>query len=90
MLTSQMQWRGVPPMLVLAVDVLLGGQLLHSIQVALLGCLEQSHLPSQQVGYVTVLLVLDHVQRSQVVTVTAVQISTILGGEGSEKGARRE
>lgn len=73
-----MQGSGVSSMFVLAINILLCDQLLHSIKVAFLGRIQQSCLTSEEVGYVTVLLVLDHVQRSEVVPVATVYVSSIL------------
>ncbi len=80
-------------MFVLAVDILLRNQFLHSIEITLLGRVEESWLASQEVGDVAVLLVLNHIQRSEVVPVTTVYISSVLrrggGREGGREGGRQ-
>lgn len=72
-----MQRGGISPLLVSAVDVLSSEKLLHAIQVPLLGCIQQSTVPPQQVRQVTLLL-LHQVQTGQVVPVPTIHIRSML------------
>ncbi len=66
-------------MLVPAVYVLCSEQLLDSVQAPLLGCVQESAVSSQQVSEIPLLL-LHEVQASQVVTVTAADVGSMLKG----------
>ena len=75
-------------MLVAAVNVLRGKELLHPVQVPpCLAGIEEGHLPPEEVHQVSI-LVLDHLQGGQVILVLTVGIRTILHKEsdGEEDG----
>lgn len=74
-----MKWSGVPPLLVPTVDVVRSEELLHSVQVPFLSCIQESAVPTQQVCQVR-LLVTHQVKARQVVTVTTIHIGTMLMG----------
>ena len=76
--TSQVQWGGVPPSLVPAVDVTGRDQLPHAVDVPVLGGIEEGRVPPEEVRYVPVLLRLHHVQRSQVVPIATIHVCAVL------------
>ena len=85
--TCQVERGGISSMLVAAVNVLRGKELLHPVQVPPLGGIEEGHLPPEEVHQVSI-LVLDHLQGGQVILVLTVGIRTILHkkSDGEEDG----
>lgn len=75
--TCQVERGGVSAMLVPAVDVLRSQEFLDSVQVTLLGSIKKGSLSPEQVNQITI-LVLDYLQRCQVVLVLTIWVSTIL------------
>ena len=75
--TCQVERGGVSAILVPAVDVLRGQELLDPVQVTLLGGIKKGSLSPEQVNQITV-LVLDHLQRCQVVFVLTISVSAML------------
>ena len=75
--TCQMEEGGVAALFVSAVDIFCGEQLLHAVEVAFLGRVEQSCVSSEQVRQVAVLL-LDQVKRREVVPVATVDVRSTL------------
>lgn len=74
-----MQRGGVASLRVAAVDVVGAAQLLHPRQAALLGCVQQGGVSTQQVLDVGV-AVLDQVQRRVPISVLLGGVGTVLGG----------
>jgi hypothetical protein len=64
-------------MLITAVDILWSDKFLDSVEVPLLGGVQQGIVTTQQVSNITI-VTLHHVQWGQVVTVTTVNISSML------------
>lgn len=64
-------------MLVTAVDILWSDKFLDTVEVSLLGGVEQGIITSQKVSNITV-VTLHHVQWGQIITVTAINISSML------------
>ena len=75
--TCKMEEGGVSSLLIATVDVLWSEEFLDSVEVSLLGSIQESRVPSQEVGEVT-LLFLHQVQRCEVVPVPTVNICSML------------
>lgn len=80
LITCEVEWCGVAPLCVSAVDILWGAELLDPGQAALLGSVQQRCIPPQQVLDVRV-SVFHHVQRHVAVTVLLGWVGSVLNKE---------